>query len=73
MSVGCCVIGCLCVLMDEMGCFEFWSFYVDIDVMQVCVVGAEGHVSSCLGGLFFSGVLWWTHWSYYLLFFAGKF
>jgi hypothetical protein len=38
------VSGCLCVLMDEMGCFEFWSFYVDIDVMQVYSVGVDGHV-----------------------------
>jgi hypothetical protein len=42
------VNGCLCVLMDQMGCFEFWSFYVDTDVMQVYVVGTDGH---CLGGL----------------------
>jgi hypothetical protein len=40
-------------VMDEMGCFEFWSFYVDIDVMRVHFVGADGHVSSCSGGLFF--------------------
>jgi hypothetical protein len=44
------VSGCLCALMDEMGCFEFWSFYVDIDVMRVYVAGADGHMSSCLGG-----------------------
>jgi uncharacterized membrane protein YdcZ (DUF606 family) len=45
--------GCSCVLMDEMGSFEFWSFYVGTDVMGVYVVGADGHVSSCLGGSFF--------------------
>jgi hypothetical protein len=43
----------LCVLMDEMGCLEFWSFCVDANVIRVYVVGADGHVSSCLGGLFF--------------------
>jgi hypothetical protein len=42
----------LCVLMDEMECFDFWSFYVDADVMRVYTDGADGHVSSCLGGLF---------------------
>jgi hypothetical protein len=41
------------VLMDEMGCFEFWSFYVDIDVMWIYAVGADGHVSSRLCGSFF--------------------
>jgi hypothetical protein len=45
------VNGRLCVLMDEMGCFEFWSFYVDIHVMLVYVVDSDSHVSSCLGGL----------------------
>jgi hypothetical protein len=38
------VCGRLCVLMDEMGCFEFWHFYVDVDVMRVYVVGADGHI-----------------------------
>jgi hypothetical protein len=47
------VIGCLYVLMNIMGCFEFWSFYVDIDVMWVYVVSADGHVSSYLSGLSF--------------------
>jgi hypothetical protein len=42
-----------CVSMDETECFEFWYFYVDIDVMRVYVVGAGGHVSSCLCGLLF--------------------
>jgi hypothetical protein len=37
--------------MDEMGCFEFWSFYVDIDVIQVYSVAVDGHMSSCLGDL----------------------
>jgi hypothetical protein len=61
-------------LMDEIGCLEFRSFYVDIDVMRVYVIGADGHVSSCLGGLFFFGVLWWALWSSsYLLFFISKF
>jgi hypothetical protein len=41
--------------MDEMECFEFWSFYVDIDIMRVYVVGADGHVSSCLCSLFLLG------------------
>jgi hypothetical protein len=45
------VSGRLCVLMDEMGCFEFRSFYVDTDVMRVYAVGADDHVSSCLCGL----------------------
>jgi hypothetical protein len=27
------VNGRLCVLMDGMGCFEFWSFYAYIDIM----------------------------------------
>jgi hypothetical protein len=55
-----CVVGIddhLCVLMDEMRCFEFWSFYVDIDVMRVYVVRANSHVLSCLCGLFFFGAL----------------
>jgi hypothetical protein len=73
MSVGCSVNDCMCVLMDEMGRFEFWSFYIDIEVMQVYIVGSEGHVSSCFRGLFFFGVLWWAYWSYYLLFFVDKF
>jgi hypothetical protein len=34
--------------MDEMGCFEFCPFYADVDDMRVYVVGADGHVSSCL-------------------------
>jgi hypothetical protein len=26
----------LCVLlMDEIECFEFWSFYVDVDIIRV--------------------------------------
>jgi hypothetical protein len=59
---GCCLTACcwcqwsrVCVSMDEMGCFEFCSFYVDTDVMRVYeyVVGADGHVSSSLGGLSF--------------------
>jgi hypothetical protein len=29
------------------------SFYADVDVTRVYVVGADDHVSSCLGGLFF--------------------
>jgi hypothetical protein len=45
---------CLCVLLNEMGSFEFWSFYIDIDIIRVYVVGADGHVSSCMRGLFFS-------------------
>jgi hypothetical protein len=45
------VNGRFCVLMDEMGCFELLSFYVDIDIMQVCVFGADELVSPCLGGL----------------------
>jgi hypothetical protein len=47
------VSGHLYVSMDEVGCFEFWSLYVDIDVMWVYVVGAGGRVLSCLGGLFY--------------------
>jgi hypothetical protein len=47
------VSGHVCVSVDEMGCFELWFFYVDIDVMRVYVVGVDGHVSSCLDGLFF--------------------
>jgi hypothetical protein len=47
------VNGRLCVLMDEVGCFEFWSFCVDPGVMRAYVGGADGHVSPCLGGLFF--------------------
>jgi hypothetical protein len=42
------VSGRVCVLMDEMGCFELW-----FDVIRVYVVGVDGHVSSCLNGLFF--------------------
>jgi hypothetical protein len=45
------VHGRLCVLMDEMGCFEFWPIYVCIDVIRVYVAGADDHVSTCLGGL----------------------
>jgi hypothetical protein len=41
-----------CVFMDEMECFESWSFYVAVDAMRVCVVDADDHVSSCLGGVF---------------------
>jgi hypothetical protein len=55
MNVGC-VNSCLCVLMGEMGGLEFWSFYEDIDVMLVYVVGADGHMSY-VGVLFFFGVL----------------
>jgi hypothetical protein len=44
----------VCVLLVEMGCFKFWSFNVDVDVMRVYLVGADGHMSSCLGDLFFS-------------------
>jgi hypothetical protein len=29
--------GHLCVLMDKMRCFEFWSFYLDIDVLVLMV------------------------------------
>jgi hypothetical protein len=32
---------------------NFGTFYVDIDVMRVYVVGADVHVSSCIGGLLF--------------------
>jgi hypothetical protein len=39
--------------MDEMGYFEVWCIYVDIDVMRVYGVGSDGHISSCLGGLVF--------------------
>jgi hypothetical protein len=39
--------------MDEMRYLEFWPFYLDIDVMQVYAVGADGHMSSSLGGLLF--------------------
>jgi hypothetical protein len=49
-----CVVGVsdhLCVLMGEMGCFEFWSFYVDTDVVRVYAADADGQVSSCLCGL----------------------
>jgi hypothetical protein len=48
-----CIVGVngrLCVLIDDMGFFQSWSFYVD---MWVYVVGDDGHVSSCLGSLFF--------------------
>jgi hypothetical protein len=38
--------------MDEMGCFKFWSFYVDVEVKRV-YVGADDLVSSCLSDLFF--------------------
>jgi hypothetical protein len=31
---------------------NFGPFMLDIGVMRVCVFGANGHVSSCLGGLF---------------------
>jgi hypothetical protein len=47
------VSGRLCVLMGEMGCFEFWSFNIGTDVMRVYTVGADGHEFSCLCGLFF--------------------
>jgi hypothetical protein len=43
------VNGRLCVLMAEMGCFEFPSSYVDVDAMRVYAL----LVSSSLGGLFF--------------------
>jgi hypothetical protein len=46
------LIVCLCVLVDEMGYFGFWSFYIDFDIMRV-YVGADGHMSSRLGGFFF--------------------
>jgi hypothetical protein len=36
------VSGRLCVLMDEMWCFEFWTYYVDIDLMLVYVAGNDG-------------------------------
>jgi hypothetical protein len=55
---------CLCVSMDEMGCFEFWSFYVDIDVMRV-YVGADGHVSSCSGSLLLLLLLLLFYYFYY--------
>jgi hypothetical protein len=42
------MIACVC-LMDEIGCFEFWSFYIDTD-MRVCIFGADSHVSSFLSG-----------------------
>jgi hypothetical protein len=35
------VNGCLCVLMDEMACFEFWTYYVDTDLMHLYVVGTD--------------------------------
>jgi hypothetical protein len=44
------VNGRLCVLMNEMRCFEFWSFHVDIDAIGVYIVASDVHVSSCLGG-----------------------
>jgi hypothetical protein len=43
-----CVVGVnsrLFILMNEIY-FEFWFFYVNIDVMRVYIVGADGHVSS---------------------------
>jgi hypothetical protein len=38
-----CVRACVCVffLMNKMGCVEFMSLYVDIDVMRIYVVGAD--------------------------------
>jgi hypothetical protein len=46
------VNGSLFVLMDETGCFEFWSLFIGIYVMLVyVVVDGNAHVSSCLGGL----------------------
>jgi hypothetical protein len=45
------ISGRLWDLMDKMGCFKFWSFCVDVDIMRVYVVGADGHVLSCLSGL----------------------
>lgn len=47
------VNGRFCVLMDAMGRFEFWSFCVDADDMRVYAVAADGHVSSCSGGVSF--------------------
>jgi hypothetical protein len=51
------ISGHLCVLMNEMGCLEFWSFYADTDVMQVCTVGADGHMLFCLSGLSSAGAV----------------
>lgn len=41
----------LCILVDVMKRFKVWSSYIDIHVMQVYTVGADGHVSSHLSGL----------------------
>lgn len=85
------VIGCrdcLGILMNEMVCFEFRSFYVAIDmrVYAGCAawVGNLNKLRRMLGGnivlkfcvcaftLF--GILWWTHWlCSYLLFLVSKF
>jgi hypothetical protein len=71
--VGVGVSGRLYVLLVEMGCFEFWSFYTDIDVMRVYVDSGDGHVSSCFAGFFFLGFCE-AHWPCsYFLFFVGKF
>lgn len=45
------VSGRLCILMDEMGCFEFLSFFAGIDVAWVYGLSADGHVSSSSGDL----------------------
>lgn len=45
------VSGLLCLLMDEMGRFAFWSLYAETGVMRVYNVDGDGHVSSCLGSL----------------------
>jgi hypothetical protein len=37
--------------MDEKGYFKYWSICVDINVTQVYRVGADGHMSTCLGCL----------------------
>jgi hypothetical protein len=43
------ISGGLCVLMDKMRLFEFWSFYKD-DAMRACVVGVVLHERFILSG-----------------------
>jgi hypothetical protein len=42
------VNGLMCVLR----CLEFRSLFVDTDVWSVHAIGADSHVSSCLGSIF---------------------
>jgi hypothetical protein len=50
-TVGACVF-----IMDEIGCFESLVLHIGADVIRVYVVDADGHVSSCLCGLYFLAI-----------------